>query len=64
MDHQLFADIYDAHARAVYAHAVRMTADRAGAEDAVSSPSSRHGGSATPSTPSPATVLDRLRQTP
>ncbi|WP_405710571.1 RNA polymerase sigma factor [Streptomyces xanthophaeus] len=36
MDHQLFADIYDAHARAVYAHAVRMTADRAGAEDVVS----------------------------
>ncbi|WP_349637079.1 RNA polymerase sigma factor [Streptomyces sp. RerS4] len=36
MDHQLFADMYDAHARAVYAHAVRMTADRAGAEDIVS----------------------------
>ncbi|MFH7598066.1 RNA polymerase sigma factor [Streptomyces racemochromogenes] len=36
MDHQLFADIYDAHARAVYAHAVRMTADPAGAEDIVS----------------------------
>ncbi|MCX5192491.1 RNA polymerase sigma factor [Streptomyces sp. NBC_00249] len=36
MDHQLFADLYDAHARAVYAHAFRMTADRAGAEDVVS----------------------------
>ncbi|MFD3546274.1 RNA polymerase sigma factor [Streptomyces sp. NPDC058655] len=36
MDHQLFADIYEAHARAVYAHAVRMTSDRAGAEDIVS----------------------------
>ncbi|WP_308120244.1 RNA polymerase sigma factor [Streptomyces bambusae] len=36
MDHQLFADLYDAHARAVYAYAVRMTADRAGAEDIVS----------------------------
>ncbi|MEU3313807.1 RNA polymerase sigma factor [Streptomyces sp. NPDC006662] len=36
MDHQLFAEIYDAHARAVYAHAVRMTADRAGADDIVS----------------------------
>ncbi|MCX4692592.1 RNA polymerase sigma factor [Streptomyces sp. NBC_01408] len=36
MDQQLFADIYDAHARAVYAHAVRMTSDRAGAEDIVS----------------------------
>ncbi|MFB0630501.1 RNA polymerase sigma factor [Streptomyces sp. AB3(2024)] len=36
MDQQLFADIYDAHARAVYAHAVRMTADPAGAEDIVS----------------------------
>lgn len=36
MDHQLFADIYDAHARAVYAHALRMTGDRAGAEDIVS----------------------------
>ncbi|MEU9250562.1 RNA polymerase sigma factor [Streptomyces sp. NPDC048270] len=36
MDHQLFAEIYDAHAQAVYAHAVRMTADRTGAEDIVS----------------------------
>ncbi|WP_229338869.1 RNA polymerase sigma factor [Streptomyces flavotricini] len=36
MDHQLFAEIYEAHARAVYAHAVRMTADRAGGEDIVS----------------------------
>ncbi|GAA0297988.1 RNA polymerase sigma factor [Streptomyces polychromogenes] len=36
MDHQLFAEIYDAHARAVYAHAVRMTADHAGADDIVS----------------------------
>ncbi|MGO4461012.1 RNA polymerase sigma factor [Streptomyces sp. M-16] len=36
MDHQLFAEIYDAHAGAVYAHAIRMTADRAGAEDIVS----------------------------
>ncbi|MBB1253196.1 RNA polymerase sigma factor [Streptomyces sp. OF3] len=36
MDHQLFAEIYEAHADAVYAHAVRMTADRAGAEDVVS----------------------------
>lgn len=36
MDQHLFAEIYDAHARAVYAHAVRMTSDRAGAEDIVS----------------------------
>lgn len=36
MDHQLFAEIYDAHAHAVYAHAVRMTADRSGADDIVS----------------------------
>ncbi|MEU8778033.1 RNA polymerase sigma factor [Streptomyces sp. NPDC048606] len=36
MDHQLFADLYAAHARAVYAHAVRMTGDPAGAEDVVS----------------------------
>ncbi|MET9698972.1 RNA polymerase sigma factor [Streptomyces sp. NPDC006529] len=36
MDPQLFADLYAAHARAVYAHAVRMTADVAGAEDIVS----------------------------
>ncbi|RSS72784.1 RNA polymerase sigma factor [Streptomyces sp. WAC06614] len=36
MDHQQFAELYDAHARAVYAHAVRMTGDRAGAEDIVS----------------------------
>ncbi|MER5732866.1 RNA polymerase sigma factor [Streptomyces sp. NPDC002138] len=36
MDHQLFAELYEAHAGAVYAHAVRMTADRAGAEDIVS----------------------------
>ncbi|MEU9373480.1 sigma-70 family RNA polymerase sigma factor [Streptomyces sp. NPDC048255] len=36
MDQQLFAEIYDAHAQAVYAHAVRMTSDRAGAEDIVS----------------------------
>ncbi|MDJ0383509.1 RNA polymerase sigma factor [Streptomyces sp. G-G2] len=36
MDHQLFAKIYEAHARAVYAHAVRMTGDFAGAEDIVS----------------------------
>ncbi|MFD3780780.1 RNA polymerase sigma factor [Streptomyces sp. NPDC058612] len=36
MDQQLFAEIYDAHARAVYAHAVRMTSDRTGAEDIVS----------------------------
>ncbi|MDA5279996.1 RNA polymerase sigma factor [Streptomyces sp. NPDC054904] len=36
MDQQLFAEIYDAHARAVYAHAVRMSFDRAAAEDIVS----------------------------
>ncbi|MEU3721375.1 sigma-70 family RNA polymerase sigma factor [Streptomyces sp. NPDC031705] len=36
MDQQLFAEIYDAHAGAVYAHAVRMTSDRTGAEDVVS----------------------------
>ncbi|WP_330331010.1 RNA polymerase sigma factor [Streptomyces sp. NBC_00536] len=36
MDHQLFAEFYETHARAVYAHAVRMTADLAGAEDIVS----------------------------
>ncbi|MFF4371347.1 RNA polymerase sigma factor [Streptomyces sp. NPDC001594] len=36
MDHQLFAEIYDAHAHAVYAHAIRMTADHAGADDIVS----------------------------
>ncbi|MFF3014871.1 RNA polymerase sigma factor [Streptomyces sp. NPDC057939] len=36
MDHQLFAELYDAHAGTVYAHAVRMTADRTGAEDIVS----------------------------
>lgn len=36
MDQDLFAEIYEAHARAVYAHAVRMTSDRAGAEDIVS----------------------------
>ncbi|MEU8464732.1 RNA polymerase sigma factor [Streptomyces sp. NPDC029003] len=36
MDHQLFADFYEAHSRAVYAHAVRMSADVAGAEDIVS----------------------------
>ncbi|MFD7026504.1 RNA polymerase sigma factor [Streptomyces sp. NPDC059917] len=32
----MFADFYEAHSRAVYAHAVRMTADLAGAEDVVS----------------------------
>ncbi|MEU3776319.1 RNA polymerase sigma factor [Streptomyces sp. NPDC032472] len=36
MDQQLFAEIYDAHAGAVYAHTVRMTSDRVGAEDIVS----------------------------
>ncbi|MFD3329787.1 RNA polymerase sigma factor [Streptomyces sp. NPDC058701] len=36
MDQQLFADLYDAHAQAVYAHAVRMTSDPTGAEDIVS----------------------------
>ncbi|MFJ6480622.1 MULTISPECIES: RNA polymerase sigma factor [unclassified Streptomyces] len=36
MDHQLFAEIYDAHARSVYAYAARMTGDRAEAEDIVS----------------------------
>ncbi|MEU9033026.1 RNA polymerase sigma factor [Streptomyces sp. NPDC048383] len=36
MDHQLFAELYDAHAGTVYAHAVRMTADRTGADDIVS----------------------------
>ncbi|WP_285547925.1 RNA polymerase sigma factor [Streptomyces lavendulae] len=36
MNPQLFADIYDEHAHAVFAHAVRMTGDRAGAEDIVS----------------------------
>ncbi|MGE7384777.1 RNA polymerase sigma factor [Streptomyces sp. NPDC004126] len=36
MNPQLFADIYDEHAHAVFAHAVRMTGDPAGAEDIVS----------------------------
>ncbi len=36
MDQQLFAELYDAHAQAVYAHVVRMTSDRAGADDIVS----------------------------
>ncbi len=36
MEQQLFAEIYDAHARAVYAHAVRMSSDRSAAEDIVS----------------------------
>ncbi|MGW6834912.1 RNA polymerase sigma factor [Streptomyces sp. NPDC054949] len=36
MDQQLFAAIYDAHARAVYAHAVRMTFCPVGAEDIAS----------------------------
>ncbi|MFE5808897.1 RNA polymerase sigma factor [Streptomyces sp. NPDC056491] len=36
MEQQLFAEIYDAHAHAVYAHVVRMTSDRSGAEDIVS----------------------------
>ncbi|MFD3700415.1 RNA polymerase sigma factor [Streptomyces sp. NPDC058646] len=36
MEQQLFAEIYEAHAQAVYAHAVRMTSDRSGAEDIVS----------------------------
>ncbi|MEU6893074.1 RNA polymerase sigma factor [Streptomyces sp. NPDC046557] len=36
MDRQLFAEMYDAHARAVYAYAARMSGDRAGAEDIVS----------------------------
>ncbi|MFG2294049.1 RNA polymerase sigma factor [Streptomyces sp. NPDC048603] len=36
MDQHLFAMLYDAHAKAVYGHAVRMTADPVGAEDIVS----------------------------
>ena len=36
MEQQLFAEIYDAHAGAVYAHAVRMSSDRHAAEDVVS----------------------------
>ncbi|WP_405789661.1 hypothetical protein OG753_21275 [Streptomyces sp. NBC_00029] len=36
MEQQLFAEIYDAHGHAVYAHVVRMTSDRSGAEDIAS----------------------------
>ncbi|MGW7318752.1 RNA polymerase sigma factor [Streptomyces sp. NPDC054865] len=35
MDQQLFAEIPDAHAHAVYAHVVRMSSDRTAAEDLV-----------------------------